>query len=53
MPYFKWGVIVVGGGFMLAKVKTITYEEFLDIQQNYEGKVEYNNGEVIYMSPSS
>lgn len=33
--------------------KFITYQEFLSIQANYEGKVEYNNGEVIYMSPSS
>ena len=31
----------------------ITYEEFLNIQKNHEGKVEYNNGEIIYMSPTS
>lgn len=33
--------------------KIVTYEEFLSLQENYEGKVEYNNGEVIYMSPTS
>lgn len=33
--------------------KQVTYEEFLNIQENYDGKLEYNNGEVIYMSPSS
>lgn len=33
--------------------KQIAYEEFLTLQQNYEGKLEYNNGEIIYMSPSS
>jgi Uma2 family endonuclease len=31
----------------------VTYEEFISLQENYEGKVEYNNGEVIYMSPTS
>jgi Uma2 family endonuclease len=33
--------------------KFVSYEEFLTIQENYEGKVEYNNGEIIYMSPTS
>lgn len=31
----------------------ISYEEFLKIQESYEGKVEYNYGEIIYMSPTS
>lgn len=37
----------------LPSKKTVTYEEFLSIQESFEGKVEYNNGEIIYMSPSS
>ena len=31
----------------------LSYEKFLSIQENYEGNVEYNNGEIIYMSPTS
>jgi Uma2 family endonuclease len=33
--------------------KFVSYEEFLTLQAQYEGKVEYNNGEIIYMSPTS
>jgi Uncharacterized protein conserved in cyanobacteria len=37
----------------LSNKKIVKYEEFLSIQENYEGRVEYNNGEIIYMSPTS
>lgn len=30
----------------------VSYEEFLNIQNKYEGKVEYNSGEIIYRSPT-
>lgn len=33
----------------LPSKKSVSYEEFLSIQESYEGKVEYNNGEIMKM----